>query len=78
MIVRSVFYTFCFFSVFSAHAGFLPGKSVPLNNPEKYAADTLKKRKAGSPLDNLPKNIEVLTGFGNGPIFRRTVSGLHL
>lgn len=26
--------------------------------------DTLKKRKVGSPLDHLPKNIEVLTGFG--------------
>jgi hypothetical protein len=28
------------------------------------ADDPLKKRKTGSPLDHLPKNIEVLTGFG--------------
>ncbi len=28
------------------------------------ADDPLKKRKTGNPLDHLPKNIEVLTGFG--------------
>ena len=29
-----------------------------------FSDDTLKGRKVGSPLDHLPKNIEVLTGFG--------------
>ncbi len=31
---------------------------------ERSADEPLKKRKSGSPLDHLPKNIQVLTGFG--------------
>ena len=31
---------------------------------DRTTADTLKKRKVGSPLDNLPENIRALTGFG--------------
>ena len=32
------------------------------------------KRKAGDPLQNLPANIEVLTNFGNVPIFLPTIN----
>lgn len=34
------------------------------NPAAKYADTTLEKRKKGSPLDNLPPNIEILTHFG--------------
>lgn len=43
-----------------------PAKIVAARNGlrQSSADDPLRKRKSGSPLDHLPKNIEVLTGFG--------------
>ena len=44
-----------------------PGETPRLKSVDligRSTTDSLKKRKVGSPLANLPKNIRVLTGFG--------------
>lgn len=48
----------------SAKAGSLPTKAIAPTKVSLYGNDEPKKRKAGSPLSSLPKNIEVLTSFG--------------
>jgi hypothetical protein len=41
-----------------------PGANDTLHHPAKQTSHLLKNRRAGSPLDHLPGNIEILTGFG--------------